>query len=51
MFGSGNTTLLFSNEEVNGIMKITKSFEKSDLLIKIVREANTNEAKNKKEDL
>ena len=34
MFGSGNTTLIISNEEMNDIMKIVKSLEESDLLIK-----------------
>ena len=27
MFGSGNTTLIISNEEMNDKMKIVKSFE------------------------
>ena len=51
MFGSGNTTLIFSNEEANDIMKIIKSLEESGFLIKRVRETNTNESKNKKEGL
>ena len=34
MFGSGNSTLIISNEEMNDIMKIVKSLEESDLLIK-----------------
>ena len=51
MFGSGNTTLIFSNEEANDIMKIIKSLEEYGFLIKRVREANTNESKNKKEGL
>ena len=39
MFGSGTTTLIISNEEMNDIMKIWKSsFEESGLLIKGVRE-------------
>ena len=33
MFGSGAKTLLILNEEINHIMKIVKSFEKSGLLI------------------
>ena len=32
MFGSGVTTLIISNEELNDIMKIVKSLEESDLL-------------------
>ena len=50
MFGSGNTTLIISNEEMNDIMKIVKSLEESGLLIKDVSKAIKNEAKNKKED-
>ena len=49
MFGSGNTTLTISNEEMNDIMKIVKSLEESDLLIKDFSETIQNEAKNKKE--
>ena len=33
MFWSGTTTLIISNEEMNGIIKIVKSLEKSGLLI------------------
>ena len=33
-FGSGNTTLIISNEEMNDIMKIVKSPEESGVLIK-----------------
>ena len=40
MFGSGNTTLIISNEEMNDIMKIIKSLEKSGLLIKGVSNQN-----------
>ena len=45
MFGSGFTTLLISNEEMNDIMKIVKSLEESELLIKGVSETIKNEAK------
>ena len=34
MFGSGNTTLIILNEEMNDIMKKIKSLEESALLIK-----------------
>ena len=34
IFGSGTTTLIILNEEMNGIMKIVKSLEESDLLVK-----------------
>ena len=45
MFGSDTTTLIISNEEMNDIMKITKSLEESWLLIKGVSETIKNEAK------
>ena len=44
MFGSGTTTLIISNEEMNDIMKIVKSLEESCLLIKGVSEVIQNEA-------
>ena len=34
MFGTGAITLIISNEEVHGIMKIVKYLEESGLLIK-----------------
>ena len=34
MFGSGMTTLIISNEEVDDIMKIVTSLEEAGLLIK-----------------
>ena len=40
MFGSGFTTLIISNEEMNDIMKIVKSFVVPGLLIKGVSEKN-----------
>ena len=49
MFGSGATTLIISNEEMNGIMKIIKSLKKSGLLRKGVSETIKNEAKEQKE--
>ena len=36
--GSGVTTLIISNKEMNDIMKIVKSLEESGLLIKRVSE-------------
>ena len=48
MFGSGTTTLIISNEEINAIMKIVKSLEESGLLIKDVSETIKNEAKEQK---
>ena len=43
-FGSGITTLIISNEEMNDIIKIVKSPEESALLIKGVSETIKNEA-------
>ena len=43
--GSGNTTLIISNEEMNDIMKIIKSLGESGLLIKRVSETIKNEGK------
>ena len=48
-FGSGAMTLIVSNEEMNGIMKIIKSLKKSGLLRKGVSETIKNEAKEQKE--
>ena len=45
---SGTTTLIISNEEMKDVMKITKSFEDSDLLLKEVSQTIQNEAKEKK---
>ena len=45
MFGSGTTTLVFSNEDLNDIMKIIKSLEESGLLIKRASKTIKNEAK------
>ena len=42
MFGSCTTTLITSNEEMNDIMEIIKSFEESGLLIKDVSETIKN---------
>ena len=49
MFGSGFTTFIVSNEEIN-IIKIVKSLEESGLLIKGVSDTIKNEAKEQKED-
>ena len=48
MFGSGNTKLIITNEEINDIKKIVKSLEESGLLIKGVRQ--TMKRKKKKEN-
>ena len=48
MFGCGTTSLIISNEELNDIMKIIKSLEKSGLLVKDAIGKIKNEAKEKK---
>ena len=49
ILGSGTTTLIFSNEDLNDIIKLVKSLEGPGLLIKGVSETVGNEVKNKKE--
>ena len=48
IFGLRRTTLIVSNEETNDIMKIVKSLEDSDLLIKDASETAENEANEQK---
>ena len=45
MFGSGTTTLIISNDEMDDIFKIVKSLEDSNVLLKGVRETIQHEAK------
>ena len=47
-FGSGNVTLIISNEEMNDIMKRVKSLKESGLLLKGVSKTIKNEAKQQK---
>ena len=49
MLGSGITTLIISNEEINNIMKIVKSLQEYGLLIKCVSETIKSQAKEQKE--
>ena len=49
IFGSGMTTLIISNEELNDIMKIVKSLEESGWLIKGASQTIKNEANKLKE--
>ena len=49
ILGSGNTTLIISNDEMENIIKIVKSLEDSGLLLKRVSETIQNEAKKQKE--
>ena len=46
--GSGNTTLIISNEEMNDIMKIIQALESSDILLKGVTKKIENETKKQK---
>ena len=48
ILGSGNTTLIISNDEINDIIKIVKSLEDSGLLLKGVIETVQNEIKEQK---
>ena len=45
IIGSGTTTLIISNNEMNQILKIVKSLEDSGILLKGVSETVKNEAK------
>ena len=45
ILGSGTTTLIISNEEIDSIMKIVKSLEDFGLFIKVVSKTIQNEAK------
>ena len=49
MFKSCMPTLIISNEEMNGIMKIVKSLEESGLVKALVKQLKMKQ-KNKKED-
>ena len=46
--GSGTTTLIISNEEMNDIMKIVQVLEDSNILLKGVTETIKNETKEQK---
>ena len=48
IFGSGMTTLIISNEEMNDIMKIMKSLKDAGFLIKCVSDTSENEEKEHK---
>ena len=47
--GSGTTTLIISNEEMNDIMKIVQALEDSDILLKGVTKTIKNETKEQRE--
>ena len=48
--GSGTTTLVISNEEINDILKIAQALEDSDILLKRVTKTIKNETKEQKGD-
>ena len=48
IYGSGTTSLVISNEEMKGIMKLVKSLQESGLLIKGISETIRNETKEQK---
>ena len=48
--GSGTTTLIISNEEMNGIMKIVQALEDSNICLKESLKQLKMKQKNKKED-
>ena len=48
--GSGTTTLIISNEEMNDIIKIVQALEDSNIIVKGVTKTIKNETENKKED-
>ena len=47
--GSGTTTLIISNEEINDIMKIVEALEDSNILLKGVTKTIENETKKQKD--
>ena len=48
ILGSGNTTLIISNEEMNDIMKIVQALEDSNILLKGVTKTIKNKTKEQK---
>ena len=48
ILGSGTTTLIISNDEINDILKVVKSLEDSGVLLRGVSETIKNEAKEQK---
>ena len=48
ILGSGTTTLIISDEEMNDILKIVKSLKDSGALLKEVNDTTKNEAKEQK---
>ena len=50
MLGSGATTLIISNDEMDDILKIAKSLENSAVLLKVLVKQSNMKLKNKQED-
>ena len=48
LLGSGNTTLIISNEEMNDIIKIVQALDDSNILLKGVTKTIKNETKERK---
>ena len=48
IYGSGTTTLVISNEEMNDIMKIVQALEDSNILLKCVTKSIKNETREQK---
>ena len=48
--GSGTTTLIISNEEMDDILKIVQALEDSNILLKEITKTTEYEKKNKKQD-
>ena len=48
ILGSGTTTLIISNKEMNDIMKIVQALEESNILLKEVTKTIKNETKEKR---
>ena len=48
ILGSGSTTLIISNKEMNDIMKIVQALEDSNILLEGVTKTIENETKNQK---
>ena len=48
MYGSGTTTLIISDNDLNGMIKIVKAPEDSDILLKGVTKTIKNETKEQK---
>ena len=51
ILGSGNTTLITSNKDIEDLVKIVKSLEDSGILVKGVTESVQNEVKEQKEEI